>query len=188
MAQYSLTQIIHESKHILESSVSCIDLIFTSEENLVTNLGVHSSLHPNCHQQIVFSNSNLKIHYPPPYERLIWNYKKTNSDLIKRATKDFDLDNQFFLIDIDDQVVLFNQTIANIVSNFIPNETMTFDDRDPPWLNKNIKNLINYKNAIYNKLIRHNGSHLQLHLRYFQDLLKLNKPKGSTLKLYLISY
>ena len=31
--------------------------------------------------------------------------------------------------------------------------------------------MINYKNAIYNKLIRHNDSHLQLHLRYFQDLL-----------------
>ena len=27
------------------------------------------------------------------------------------------------------------------------------------------------KNAIYNKLIRHNDSHLRLHLRYFQDLL-----------------
>ena len=53
------------------------------------------------------------------------------------------------------------------MSNFIPNETMTFDNRDPPCNNKNIKNMINYKNAIYNKLIRHNDSHLQFHLRYF---------------------
>ena len=54
MAQYGLTQIIHEPTHILESSVSRIDLTFTSQENLVTNSGVHSSLHPNCHHQIVF--------------------------------------------------------------------------------------------------------------------------------------
>ena len=76
MAQYGLTQIIHEPTHILESSVSCIDLIFTSQENLVTNSGVHSSLHPNYHHQIVFSNFNLKIYYPPSYERLIWKYEK----------------------------------------------------------------------------------------------------------------
>ena len=139
MAQYGLTQIIHEPTHILESSVSCIDLIFTSQENLVTNSGVHSSLHPNCHHQIVFSNFNLKIHYPPPYERLIWKYEKANADLIKRAIKDFDWENKLSLIDINDQVVLFNETIVNIMSNFIPNETMTFDDRDPPWLNKNNK-------------------------------------------------
>ena len=68
-------------------------------------------------------------------------------------------------------MVLFNETIVNIMSNFIPNETITFDDGDPPWLNKNIKNMINYKNTIYNKLILHNDSHLQFHLRYFQELL-----------------
>ena len=51
------------------------------------------------------------------------------------------------------------------MSNFIVNETMIFDDRDRPWL------MINYKNAIYKKLIYHNDSHLKLHLRYFQDLL-----------------
>ena len=75
MAQYGLTQIIHEPTHILKSSVSFIDLVFTSQENLVTNSGVHSSLHPNCHHQVVFSNFNLKIYYPPPYERLIWKYE-----------------------------------------------------------------------------------------------------------------
>ena len=122
-------------------------------------------MHPNCHHQIVFSNFNLKIYYPPPYERLIWKYEKANVYLVKRAIKDFDWENVLSLIDINDQVVLFNETILIIMSNFIPNETMTFDHRDPPWLNKNIKKMINYKNVIYNKLICHKDSHLQLHLR-----------------------
>ena len=139
MAQYGLTQTIHEPTHILESSVSCIDLIFTSQENLATNSGVHSSLHPNCHYQIVFSNFNLKIHYPLPCEHLIWKYEKANADHTKRAIKDFAWENKLSLIDINDQVVLFNETIVNIMSNFIPNETMIFDDRDPSWLNKNKK-------------------------------------------------
>ena len=95
-------------------------------------------MHPNCYYQIVFSNFNLKIHYPPPCERLIWKYEKANADHIKRAIKGFAWENKLSLIDINDQVV-FNETIVNIMSNFIPNETMTFDDRDPPWLNKNIK-------------------------------------------------
>ena len=153
MAQYGLTQIIHKQTHMLESSVSYIDVVHTSPENLVTNSGVHSLLHPNCHHQIVFSNFSLKIYYPPPYEPLIWKYEKPNADLIKRAKRDCDWENKLSLIGINDQVTLFNETIVNIMSNFIPNETMIFDDRDPPWLNKNIKNIINYKNAIYKKLI-----------------------------------
>ena len=43
MAQYGLTQIILEQTHIFESF--CIELVLTSQENLVTNSEVHSSLH-----------------------------------------------------------------------------------------------------------------------------------------------
>ena len=39
----------------------------------------------------------------------------------------------------------FYKTIWNIVSNFIPHETVICDDRDPPWINTRIKNLINDK-------------------------------------------
>ena len=37
--------------------------------------------------------------------------------------------------------------------------------------------MINYKNAIYKKLIRHNESHLKLHLRYFHTKTKQAKNK-----------
>ena len=37
---------------------------------------------------------------------------------------------------------LFNNTIKNILSSYVPHETVTCDDRDPPWINSNIKQLI----------------------------------------------
>ena len=57
-----------------------------------------------------------------------------NADLIERAIEDFDWENKLSLIDINDQVVLFNENIVNVLSNFIPNEAMTFDDSDPTSL------------------------------------------------------
>ena len=71
MAEHGLTQIIHESAHLLDCSSSCIDLVFTSQDILVTNFWVHFSLHSNFHHQINFSELNLKIHYPPLYERVV---------------------------------------------------------------------------------------------------------------------
>ena len=64
------------------------------------------------------------------------------------------------------------------MSNFIPNETMILDDKYPPWLNKNIKSMTDYKNAIYKKLIHHNDNHLKLLLRYFQVLLNTKIEHG----------
>ena len=71
-SQFGLHQMINELAHILESSSSCIDLIFTSQPNLITESGVHPSLHPNSHHQIIFAKFNPEIHYPPPYLRDVW--------------------------------------------------------------------------------------------------------------------
>ena len=86
---YGLHQIINEQTHILPSSVSCIDLTFTNQPNLVIDSGVHPSLHQNSHNQIIFANINLQVYYPSPYKRLVWDYKKANIDCINLATKSF---------------------------------------------------------------------------------------------------
>ena len=48
-SQFGLSQILKEATHILESSSSCVGLIFTIQGNLVVDYGVHTSLHQNCH-------------------------------------------------------------------------------------------------------------------------------------------
>ena len=40
---------INEPTHILESSSSCVHLIFTSQPNLITESGVHPPPYPNSH-------------------------------------------------------------------------------------------------------------------------------------------
>ena len=107
--------------------------------------GVHSSIHPNCHHQIAFSKFNVKLFYPPPYEREIWHYEKANTDLIRRSVDEFFRENRSFIMDANQKVHLFNETIKNIISNFIPLATIICDDRDPPWINSKIKNLIEEK-------------------------------------------
>ena len=88
---YSLTssnnfsQLINEPTHIQRNSSSCIDLVFTDRPNLAVNSGVHASLHPNCHHQVVHASFNLNISYPPPYQRLIRDYKKADSVKIRKA-------------------------------------------------------------------------------------------------------
>ena len=131
-SQNGLRQEINEPTHIRNNSSSCIDIIFNSQPNLLIESGVHPSLRPNCHHQIVFAKFNLDIVCPPPYEREIWHYQKANIDLIKREINSFDWEKAFSTIDTNKMVSIFNQTIINIPFNFIPHESVLFDDRDPP--------------------------------------------------------
>ena len=95
---FGFHQIINEATHILNNSSSCIDLIFTSQTNLVTESGVHSSLHENCHHQITYVKFNLNVIYPPPYEREVWHYKLANSECIQRAIANYDWEKAFYNI------------------------------------------------------------------------------------------
>ena len=45
---HGLQQLISEPTHLFPNSLSCIDLIFTDQPNLLVDSGVHPSLHPNC--------------------------------------------------------------------------------------------------------------------------------------------
>ena len=53
----------------------------------------------------------------------------------------FDLESALIDLNVNEQVSVFNDTITNIMSNFVPNEIIICDDRDPSWMNRHIKNL-----------------------------------------------
>ena len=42
----------------------------------------------------------------------------------------------------------------NIITNFVPNDTITSDDRDPSWMNSLIKNLICANDNFYKKIVQ----------------------------------
>ena len=146
-SQYGLTQLLKEPTHISDNYRSCIDLIFTSQPNLVVDFGIHPSLHENCYHQIVYSKFDLKIFYPPPYERAVWHYQQANTEFIQRFLESFDEKNAFSNCNSNEQVSVLTKTLLNIMSNFIPNETILVDDRDPPWITRKLKGMILEKNS-----------------------------------------
>ena len=173
-SQFGLHQLINKPTHLLQSSSSCIDSIFTSQPNIIVESGVHPSLHPNCHHQIIFAKFNLKIYYPPPYLREVWHYKEANADLIKRAINNFNWEKAFSNTNINEKVSLFNKTILNILNNYIPHETIICDDKDPPWFNSRIKSLIENKNKIHKNYQRYkSNTQLLSKLNLLQEQLHL---------------
>ena len=106
---------------------------------------MHPSLHPNCHEQIVFSKRKLKIEYQRLYERLLRNYKNADSQPINKVIEMFNWEKSFQDKNIHDKLKLFNEAVVNS-HNYIPNKCITCNYKDPFWLNDSIKGLIDHKN------------------------------------------
>ena len=94
-------------------------------------------------------------------------------------------------------MLIFSNTVLNILNNYIPDETKICDDRDPPWMTTKIKELLSQKNKLYSRIKKRNNSFLskqllqslQQHLSksienaknkyFFRISEKLNKPNTS---------
>ena len=78
-----------------------------------------------------------------------WHYRRASTSLIRTAIDHFDWDNSSLSNSVDKKVSKFSQNILKIISNFISHETIAYNDRDPVWITKEIKNLIDQKHRPY---------------------------------------
>ena len=115
-----------------------------------------------------------------PYGRMMWHLKHASSDHIKRAIDIFDWEPALNNLAANDPVSVFNETIMNMATNFIPNETIncrsTFDKMntiEPPWMNSFIKDVIRAKDNFYKKFVR-KSNNMYLFCA-FKNLTKLFK-------------
>ena len=151
---YNYTQLIREPTNFDPTKApSCIDLIFTTQPNIVMESGVIPSPLSFCHHQLVFGKIKFDYFRPPPYKREVWYFEKARIDLIKRSVQSFDWHKSFTGLEVDQQVDLLTNTLLNIFRNFIPHETITCKDKDPPWMSKEIKSSLRRKNRMYKKYV-----------------------------------
>ena len=143
-SQLGLSQLISEPTNFEpHKNPSCIDLVVTVQPNIILDCGTRASLDSYCHHQIVHCKVNFRIPPPLPFERKIWHFNRANSAAIKRSMTSFPW-RQHLNVNTDPnwQVKTFTDTLLNIMSNFIPNETKRFLPRNPPWINKPLKRML----------------------------------------------
>ena len=150
----NLSQLIDEPTNIRTAGMSCIDLIITDQLNLFVDFGVHFSPDDHCQDQIIHSKLNITFPLPPSYKRKVWYYAKAQKDKIKSAITNIDWPTMFSELDVYKMTHLFTSKCASIFSEFIPNKTITCDNRDPPWITTSLKSAIKCRHRVYNKYVK----------------------------------
>ena len=139
------------SQPILLERSSCIDLIFASQPNLVVDSGVQSSLHQNCHHQIMLARFNLKVVFPPPYEREAWHLKKKQIFTILEKQSMVSIWKNHFKIWMSMTWFIYLIELSKIY--YVISLCMKQTDvmTDPPWTNSSIRYLIQDKNEAHKR-------------------------------------
>ena len=154
-AELGLQQLVCEPTHFIGESKSCIDLIFTNQPNLFLEIGVHPTLHRQCHHHVVVAKITAHNLTPPSYKRKLWYYDRANIPAIKKSIELYNWQDIFQDLECPNlQVEAINDVLTNIFSNFIPNEIKTIQPRQAPWITQSIKNFIQKKNRAYKHFVK----------------------------------
>ena len=186
-SKLGLHQLIKEPTNFTPNkNPSCIDLIFTDQPNLVIESGTRPSLDNFCHHQMTHCRLNFQPPPPPSYSRRIWHFNRANVDSIRRSVFLFPWSNHFSdNLDPNWQVEQFNEILLNIMSNFIPNETIKIKPRDPPWITRAIKSLLNKQSRLFRNYKKHGYKNLdKIRLESFSEECRksIEKAKESYLQ------
>ena len=71
----------------------------------------------------------------------MWDFKRANISSTKKTVKMVDWQFMFLNKNTHEQIVIFNDILMNIFSNYIPNKYATIDNRDPPWMTEKKKKI-----------------------------------------------
>ena len=66
----------------------------------------------------------------------MWEFSQAKSARIKRAVELLDWESALIDSDVNEKVPVFNDTITNIMSNFVPNEIIICDNSDTLWMKR----------------------------------------------------
>ena len=88
-------QIIAKSPPAASSSMSCIDLSFCTNLNVISKHSVDVWTFDKCHHDIIYGKINNGVNLPPIYVREVWNYRRTNVENSKKAISNFNWNKPF---------------------------------------------------------------------------------------------
>ena len=111
---------INKPTHFIHESLSCIDLIFSSNTSFVKNCRSELSIYEKCHHNIIYGTLNFDIPLPPPYYRNVWNYKHENTESIQRAISTFDWSKTFLHRNANEKGKILTDTLLNVLKISFP--------------------------------------------------------------------
>ena len=81
-------------------------------------------------------------------------FKEADVNAVTTAINQVDWKFMFSYKNVQQQLNIFNKTIINIFSNFIPNKLVTFNDKNSPWVTEKLKEKIKWKHNVYRDYLK----------------------------------
>ena len=132
-----LKQLVTSPTRYTDTTATCLDLILTPITDTIRNVGV---LTPICSDHSVpFIELNTHIPRTTSYKQTFYNYSNLDIDKFRNCLRHSNLSNTARIGDLDSAAEKISDVLMSQAKKFMPVKTIKVCERDPPWVNAEIK-------------------------------------------------
>ena len=95
---------------------------------------------------------------------MIWDYSDSDILNIRKSISSINWSHLFSDNHIDVQVSIFEECVLKDFENFVPNESVDSDDKEPIWMDRSITQLTKESDSCYSKYQSQGRSDEDLHI------------------------
>ena len=112
-----------------------LDLVITSDENIIENISVGEPFHSSDHQivrfEIILQDCNMKIN-----SHISYNFFKANYNKVRSKIRDMNIMRKIESVDVNDSWMLFKKSMEEVIQEIIPIKKKFV--RKQPWITKEV--------------------------------------------------
>ena len=143
----NLKQLISTPTRVTEHSSTLIDVIMTSNSDVVSKSGVLETCISD--HFVVYLSLNLKLPKPPPKFVCARSYRHYNPAVFNGDLSLVQWEQMYLIDDVNEKLDFFNGRFLNILEVHAPIKNMRMRNRRSPFVNKEIKALMSSRDTLH---------------------------------------
>ena len=134
--------LVNEPTSIVDDSKSCIDLMFTTNPFMFSNIQVLDKIANVCDHSPIFATLNYTYQLPKCYKRWVWNFEKANYERFNYMLVNAPWQSCYVNNDAHLSVKKWMALLLITAESCIPHYKATIRPADKQFINSEIRNLM----------------------------------------------
>lgn len=171
--KYNLHQLISEPTRVTDASMTLLDLIISSNLDIIHNTDVLRMDDISDHR-LVLCNLNIYTNKQNPVFKTYRDYGKFNYENFLFDLHSFNWDLIYSLENVDDMVEFWNTNITLLFDVHAPLKTVRITKSPAPWLTENLRLLMSLRDKAFAKFKRLKTDALWNEYKALRNLVNMN--------------
>jgi len=146
--QLGMKELISEPTRCVGNTQSCIDLIFTNNQSLVSLVGTKDKISEKCDHLPIFAYLTIKTRTPCSYKRWVWDFKRGDYDKFRQLLLNAPWHSCYSDRNVDETVHNWTSLFTHCAEQCVPHYEATIRPGDKPFMSTQIRKLMRKRDSL----------------------------------------